>query len=169
MLSKFAAGRSGKLNGREQCRQYMLVAYPEATDRSGVEAFPIELTSFEAKEGMEETMIRWMHRIISTQPQFQLELVQRTDVQTGQVQMSIPDKTAFQQLARQLKVVSQYINSCDCAEMHFNIRPVTRLLKVMPDRNFQGIYIIRSFSLLKKNHDFDASRPVSVFALKPCV
>lgn len=167
MLSKFAAGRSGKLNGKEQCRQYMLVAYPEAADRSGVEALPIELASFEAKEGMEETMIRWMHRIISSQQAFQLELVQRTDEHTGQVQMSIPDKTAFQQLARQLKVVSQYINSCDCAEMHFNIRPVTGLLKVRPDRDFQGIYTVSSFFLLKKNHDFDASRPVSVFALRP--
>ncbi|MDD2793121.1 MAG: hypothetical protein PHD73_08075 [Sediminibacterium sp.] len=169
MLSKFAAGRSGKLNGREQCRQYMLVAYPEATNCSGVEVHPIELASFEAKEGMEETMIRWMHRIISTQPQFQLELVQWTDLHTGQAQMSIPDKTAFQQLARQLKVVSQYINSCDCAEMHFNIRPVTGLLKAHPDSDFQGIYTIRAFHLLKKNHDFDTSRSVSVFALRPGV
>lgn len=167
MLSKFAAGKSGKLNGREQCRQYMLVAYPEAANRSEEGVFPIELASFEAKEGMEETMIRWMHRIISTQQEFQLELVQRMDADTGQVQICIPDKTAFQQLARQLKVVSQYINSCDCAEMHFNIRPATGLLKIMSDRNFQGIYTVRSFCLLKKNHDFDASRPVSVFALRP--
>ncbi len=167
MLSKFAAGRSGKLNGKEQCRQYMLVAYPEAADHSGVEAFPIELASFEAKEGMEETMIRWMHRIISSQQEFRVELIQRMDVHTGQVQMSIPDKTDFQQLARQLKVVSQYINSCDCAEMYFNIRPVAGLLKVKRDGDYQGIYTIRAFCLLKKNHDFDASRPVSVFALRP--
>ncbi|MBH2004943.1 MAG: hypothetical protein I8H66_09665 [Sphingobacteriia bacterium] len=167
MLSRFAAGRSGKLNGTEQCRQYTLVTYPEALNRPGTVAPPIELALFEAREQMEETMIRWMHRIISSQQQFQLELVQHVDSLTGQLQIAILDKTLFQRLAGQLKVVSQYINSCDCAEMHFNIRPNTRLLKNAIDPDFQGIYAIREFHLLKKTHDFDTYQPVNVFALRP--
>lgn len=167
MLSRFAAGRPGKLNGAEQCRQYVLITYPEALNSPGTIAPPIDLALFEAKELMEETMIRWMHRIISSQQQFQLELVQRVDPVTGQLQIAILDKAPFQQLARQLRVVSQYINSCDCAEMHFNIQPNISLLKKAVDPGFQGIYAIRDFHLLKKNHDFDTYQPVNVFALRP--
>lgn len=95
------------------------------------------------------------------------------------MQARIQDKSAFQQLAKQLKVVSQYICSYDCPEMIFSIQPHVQVSKTIADpayhlllaaqqpQSFVGSFEIRELLLLKKHHDFDSYKPMNVFALRP--
>ncbi|MFK9943430.1 hypothetical protein ACJENI_24825, partial [Escherichia coli] len=48
------------------CREYLLLIYPQSGKNTNAHPRPgpIELASFEAKEVMEATIIRWMHRIL---------------------------------------------------------------------------------------------------------
>eukprot|EP01041_Mallomonas_annulata_P035247 gene35247-58165_t len=76
--------------------QYLLMAYPRFADAA---VLPIEIAVFEATEQMEETIIRWMHRIISNKEQFSIQIEQQIDDATGRLQVRIADTTPFKQLA----------------------------------------------------------------------
>lgn len=179
MQAGFRLNPTGRLNTKEQCSQYMLMAYPQTTKQVGVIAPPIELAIFQAKELMEGTIIRWMHRIISNQQYFKIQLEQSIDTNGKEMQLRIHDKTPFQQLEKQLKVVSQYISSYDCPEMHFSIKPHLQmamkiadpsyhlLMATQKEQSFFGIFEVKELLLLKKQHDYDSYKQVNVFALRP--
>jgi|688.fasta_scaffold01675_21 hypothetical protein len=179
MQAGFILNPSGRVHIKEQCSQYLLMAYPQIGKQSGILAPPIELAVFQAKEPMEATIIRWMHRIISNQRHFLVPMEQVFDTNGKRLQARIQDKSAFQQLAKQLKVVSQYICSYDCPEMIFSIQPHVQVSKTIADpayhlllaakqtQSFVVSFEIRELLLLKKHHDFDSYKPMNVFALRP--
>jgi hypothetical protein len=175
MQAGFVLNQSERLNRTAQYGQYMLMTCPAAGKQSGSVAPPVELAVFQAKELMEETIIRWMHRIISNQQQFMMELVQSIHPSTGMLQIGITDKTPFQQLAKQLQVVREYISSCDCPDMQFTIHPhlnkadpaLQLLLSNQQEPVFQGLFEVKEFLLLKKAHDFDTYKQLNLFALRP--
>jgi hypothetical protein len=92
-------------------------------------------------------------------------LVQHIDSNTGNLQINITDKLPFLQLATQLKVVNQYINSNGCPDMQFSIQP--QLNFVQTEYLLNGSIEIHEFVLLKKYHHFDAYKQVNVFGLRP--
>ncbi|MFN3300343.1 MAG: hypothetical protein ACK41Z_09120 [Sediminibacterium sp.] len=140
--------------------QYLLMAYPRFADAA---VLPIEIAVFEATEQMEETIIRWMHRIISNREQFTIQITQQIDDATGRLQVHITDMTPFQQLATQLKVVSQYISSYQCKEIYFSVRPYLRSNQPC----FAGLFTITELVLMRKRYAQDDYRQVNVFGLKP--
>jgi hypothetical protein len=142
--------------------QYLLMAYPRFEGNQPA-ILPIEIAVFEATEQMEETIIRWMHRIISNKAPFTIQIKQQIDDATGRLQLSIADATPFQQLAKQLEVVSQYINSYQCKEIYFNLRPYLRSNQPC----FAGLFTITELVLLRKRFEQADYRQVNVFGLKP--
>lgn len=157
--------RKGQICYNTTFCQYSLMANPTNNFKSANLFPPIELTYFQAKEQMEDTIIRWMHRIISNQQQFTVQIKQDISADTGNLQLNITDKLPFQQLITQLKVVNQYINSNGCPDMQFRIQP--QLNFVQTEYMFNGFIEIREFVLLKKYHHFDAYKQVNVFGLRP--
>ncbi|OYW82127.1 MAG: hypothetical protein B7Y37_04005 [Sphingobacteriia bacterium 28-36-52] len=142
--------------------QYLLMAYPHfAEDHQ--DRLPIEIAVFEATEQMEETIIRWMHRIISNKEQFTIQIAQQIDDATGRLQVRIADTTPFQQLATQLNVVSQYISSYQCKEIYFSVRPYLRSNQPC----FAALFTITELVLMRKRYEQDDYRQVNVFGLKP--
>jgi hypothetical protein len=142
--------------------QYLLMAYPHFAE-GHQDRLPIEIAVFEATEQMEETIIRWMHRIISNKEQFTIQIAQQIDDATGRLQMRITDTTPFQQLATQLNVVSQYISSYQCKEIYFSVRPYLRSNQPC----FAALFTITELVLMRKRYEQDDYRQVNVFGLKP--
>jgi len=70
----------------------------------------LTLAHFWAREDMEETLIRWMHRIISAQKSFRVTL--QSPAEESVVRIS--DRQPLQQLARELKIVDDYVRSYGC-------------------------------------------------------
>jgi hypothetical protein len=157
--------------------QYLLMAYPRFAgannsnisvpklleDQADAAVLPIEIAVFEATEQMEETIIRWMHRIISNKEQFTIQIKQEIDDATGRLQVQIADVTPFQQLATQLKVVSQYISSYQCKEIYFSVRPYLRSNQPC----FAALFTITELVLMRKRYEQTDYRQVNVFGLKP--
>lgn len=157
--------------------QYLLMAYPRfaataqvthlgrpllQTTETAFHTLPIEIAVFEATQQMEDTIIRWMHRIISNRAAFTIQVNQQIDA-TGKLMLRIADTTPFQQLASQLGVVSQYISSYHCPDMYFSMRPYLR-----PSQpSFDAQLTITELVLMRKRYEAADYRQVNVFGLKP--
>ncbi|MCA6439430.1 MAG: hypothetical protein ACRCSM_12905 [Sediminibacterium sp.] len=160
------------------CREYLLLIYPQSGKNTNAHPRPgpIELASFEAKEVMEATIIRWMHRILSTQPQFTMQIAQQRNEQG--LYLRIADRSVFQRMANNMRVISQYLSSYGCGEMQFQLKLHTAVLSAVADPayhlqlagaaiNYEGQYQVQSIVLMKRQHARDAYKQVNVFALYP--
>ena len=83
----------------------------------------ITVANFLATEPMEETIIRWMHRVISTKKSFRVTLDQYGAFRPHTIYLKVQNHEPFRQFARELKVVDQYVRSYGCPEMHLISNP----------------------------------------------
>ena len=141
----------------------------------------ITVANFLAVEAMEETIIRWMHRIISNKKSFLVTLDQYGAFRAHTIYLRIQDHQPFQQLVKDLKVVDQYIRSYGCPEMHLISHPhltIARKLErttyqqavtVYAEKSFHASFEVKELVLLRRQHQFDSCKQVNVFALQPCL
>ena len=162
MQAGYVLNSAQQLHITSEREQYLLMAYPRFAEDQP-DRLPIEIAVFEATEQMEETIIRWMHRIISNKEQFAIQIEQQINDTTGKLQVRIADTTPFQQLATQLNVVSQYISSYQCKEIYFSVRPYLRSNQPC----FAALFTITELVLMRKRYEQDDYRQVNVFGLKP--
>lgn len=181
-------------NGRYE---YLLVAHPDSTVYAQVMAEKqffsaqfntavaiktkphITVANFLAFESMEETIIRWMHRIISTKKSFRVTLDQYGAFRSHTIYLRVQDHEPFKQLARELKVVDQYVRSNRCPEMRLITNPhltIARRLEqgvyqqavsVYAEKTFHASFEVKDLVLLRRQHQFDSCKQVNVFGLTP--
>ncbi len=179
------------------CWEYLLVAHPDAAVYAQVmeekkffsgqfktavaaKTQPhITVANFLAVENMEETIIRWMHRIISNKKSFRVTLDQYGAFRPHTIYLKVQDHQPFQQLARELKVVDQYVRSYGCPEMPLISHPhltIARKLEhatyqqavnVYAEKSFHASFEVKELVLLRRQHQYDACKQVSVFGLTP--
>lgn len=120
----------------------------------------LTLAHFWAREDMEATLIRWMHRIISAQKSFRVTLQAPTEASV----VRISDRQPFQQLARELKIVDDYVRSYGCPDMKLITNPSfpAGTCDVLP-----ASFEVTELVLVRRKHAFDANRQVNVFGLQP--
>jgi hypothetical protein len=160
------------------CSEYLLLMYPQLGSRAAAcpQPGPIEIASFEAKEAMESTIIRWMHRVLSMQPQFTVQIAQLSNEQGKH--LGIADRSVFQRMANNMRVISQYLSSYGCGEMRFQLKLHTAVTVAIADpayhlqlanaaKYYEGEYHVQSVVLMKRNYTGGAFKQVNVFALYP--
>jgi hypothetical protein len=160
------------------CSAYLLLMYPQLHSRAEAhpQPGPIELASFEAKEAMESTIIRWMHRVLSMQPQFTVHIAQLSNEQGKH--LGITDRSVFQRMANNMRVISQYLSSYGCGEMQFQLKLHTAITVAVADpayhlqlanaaKHYEGQYQVQSVILMKRNYRGESYKQVNVFALYP--
>jgi 2'-5' RNA ligase len=177
--------------------EYLLVAHPDTTvnaqvmeekqffsaqyrDVAAIKARPhITVANFLAKEEMEATIIRWMHRIISSQKSFRVTLDQYGGFAQHTIYLRVQDHEPFQQLAKELKVVDQYVRSYGCPAMYMSNRPHITIARRLPDivyreaiaeyqqKAFHASFDVKELVLLRRQHQFDVCKQVNVFGLTP--
>lgn len=135
----------------------------------------ITVVNFLAKERMEETIIKWMHRIISEQRSFKVMLNNYSGFPSHTVHVRIQDYHPFKQLAASLKVIDQYVTSNGCPPVKFISNPhLTIAGRLQPSvydkaiseysrKTFHAIFTVDELILLKRENQFDTCRQVSVF------
>lgn len=138
----------------------------------------ITVANFMAKEEMESTMIRWMHRVISMQKRFKVTLDKYNGFPPHTIYLRVKDHEPFKQLTKELKVVDQYLrsNSCPPVKMiscpHISIagkleETVYREAeRVYAGKEFNASFEVDRLLLLRREHAFDACKQVSVFGLQ---
>lgn len=139
----------------------------------------ITVANFMALEPMEETIIRWMHRIISSKKSFRVTLDQYGAFRPHTIYLRVQDHQPFQQLAKELKVVDQYIRGYGCPEMHLITNPhltiarrleqttYSEAVKVYAEKTFHASFDVKELILLRRQHQIDSCKQVNVFGLQP--
>jgi len=139
----------------------------------------ITIAAFKAKEVMEGTLIRWMHRIISMQQSFTVTLNNFSGFPPHTVYARVQDHTPFRKLAAQLKVVDQYVTESHCPPMYFATHPHMSIAKKIPEalydkammdysqKIFHGSFRVDKLVLLRRQNKFESCRQVNVFPLQP--
>ncbi len=179
------------------CHEYLLVAnpgremneklvaekqifYDDYKQKAAVQTKPhITVASFFAKEGMEDTVIRWMQRICSKQQSFSVTLNNYGGFPPDTIYLRIQNEAPFQQLAKELSVVNAYINSSSCPPMLLTPRPHVNIAGKLPEeiffkaltqyahKSFHETFPVNELHLIKKKDENDAGKTIIVFALQP--
>jgi 2'-5' RNA ligase len=177
--------------------EYLLVAHPDAPvyeqvmaekkifteqyhEQVAIKTKPhITVANFMAREEMESTLIRWMHRVISTQKKFKVTLDRYSGFPPHTIYLRVQDHEPFKQLAKELQVVDQYIRSNGCPALKLTTRPHLTIARRLPEeiyRKAEQVYAVKNFNasfevgqllLLRREHQFDGCKQVNVFGLQP--
>jgi 2'-5' RNA ligase len=139
----------------------------------------ITVAHFLAREAMEETLIRWIHRICSQQQGFEVTLNNYSGVPPHSIYVRVQDPLPFQQLAKQLAPVDDFLRSSSCppAKMpgkpHINIAgrlPEQVYMKAMQaysEKMFHEKFVAQELLLLRRADPFDACKTLNVFRFQP--
>jgi hypothetical protein len=137
----------------------------------------ITVANFLAKEGMEGTIIKWMHRILSTQQSFDVALNNYSGFPSHTVYARVQDPRPFRQLASSLKVIDQYVRSNGCPPVKLVFNPYLSIAKKLKSnvfekamfdysqKTFRAVFTVNELILLKRQNQFDECRQVNVFKL----
>ncbi len=184
-------------NGVHQLWEYLLVVEPDQNVCDRIEAEKkrflsiykpgvraelksrIMIAGFKATESMEGTVIRWIHRICSQYKSFLVTLNNYSGFPTHTVYVRIQDHTPFKQLAAQLHVIDDYVQSSGCPEARFVHRPHLSIASgltddvynnAMPDYSKETLherFLAEGLVLLKRNNSFEPYKQVNVFRFYP--
>ena len=189
--------RSGIAPAGTGLYEYLLVAHPPAEVYAQVMAEKqffhaqfktpvaiktkphITVANFLAVEQLEETIIRWMHRGLSTRKSFQVTLNEFGAFRPHTIYLKIQDHGPFQALARELKAVDQFIQSYGCPKMklvdnaHLTIArrldaaTYQEAVKLYSEKTFHAAFEVNELLLLRRRDQFDTCRLLNVFRLQP--
>lgn len=138
----------------------------------------ISLANFMAHEAMEETVIRYLHRILNAEKSFEVTLNNYSGFPPHTVYVRVQDHKPFKELTAKLQPVAQYVKANTLLPMKLITRPhltiANRLAervydKAMLDysqRTFHERFVASRLLLLRTLNDFDACRQVNVFNLQ---
>ena len=162
----------------EQINEEKKNFYATYNEKVAVKTKPhITVANFLAKEEMEETIIRYMHRILSMQKIFTVMLNNYSGFPPHTVYARVQNHEPFKQLAVSLKAVDQYVRSNGCPPAKFITHPhvsIARRLKqsvyekAMFDysqKTFHASFVVNELILLKRQTQFDKCKQVNVFRL----
>ncbi len=137
----------------------------------------ITVANFLAREDMEDTIIRYLHRICSMQKSFNVALNNYSGFPPHTVYARVQDHQPFKQLAASLKVIDQYVRSNGLPAAHFITHPhltVARRLEknvyekamfAYSQKTFHADFEVDELVLLKRQNQFEKCRQVSVLKL----
>ena len=177
--------------------EYLLVAQPNQTLRDKIEqerqvffqtykqratlhdSPDIQIANFMARESLEETMIRWIHRICRQYRSFAVTLNNYSGLPSHTVYIRVQDHATFKELSHQLTVIDQYLRSNGYPQAALKYRPqvpiATGLDIAVYDRamfdysqkTFHETFMIEELVLLKRDNPFDGCKQVNVFRFYP--
>ena len=139
----------------------------------------ITIANFLAKEVMEETIIRYMHRIISVKKSFATMLNNFSGFPAHTIYVRVQNHEPFKQLAMDLNIVDQYIRGNGCPAAHLISYPHVTLARRLKreiyekaiidysKKSFNALFVIDELVLLKRKNQFDKCKHVNVFKLLP--
>lgn len=186
---------SARLQGSLQ--EYLLVAIPDTQvcnqimqlkqnfyDKYGqnitLECKPyVEVAKFMAREEMEETIVRYMQRILKHQENFKATLNNYSGLPPHSIYLRVQNAEVFTKLARQFNAVDNYIHSCLCPPVIPVKKPlilIARRLselvyqKAMMDyaqKSFHESFTVNELVLIRRSHEYDTGKAVTVFRLQP--
>lgn len=164
----------------EKIMEEKQVFYKEYNEKIAIKTQPhITLANFIAREAMEDTFIRYMRGIFSKQQSFTVTLNNYSGFPPHTIYLRVQNATPFQQLAKELKVVSTYVSSCSWPPMKLIFNPHVSIARRLPEevyfkaltkyarKSFHESFMVSELLLLRRKHQYDTCKTINVFALQP--
>jgi len=185
------------IQGRPGSFEYLLAIRPEQSISSKIEEervcfmqhFPgskriadhplIKVAAFSAKESMEDTIIRWMQRICRQVKSFSITLNNYSGIPNHTIYLRIPDQTALAGLAKELRVIDEYLVSHQCTALEWVKKPhlsiashlagsiFEKAMLYCSQQLFYECFDVKELVLLRRNRGDETNRLVNVFGLIP--
>jgi 2'-5' RNA ligase superfamily len=139
----------------------------------------ITLSNFLARDEMEDTLIRWLQRIVGEQRSFPVTLNNYSGIPAHTVFLRVQDPTPFRELAIQLQPIDFYIKSNACPPVNFISYPHLSIARRLPERVYEKAIMdyaqklfnesfeVTELVLLRRQHQYDACKQVAIFRLQP--
>ncbi|MBL7763485.1 MAG: 2'-5' RNA ligase family protein [Chitinophagaceae bacterium] len=140
----------------------------------------ITVSNFIAWNRMEDTLIRWMQRIVADQNSFSVTVNNYSGFPSHTVFLSVLEKNPFKELATRLKVVAEYIKHDN---PNFPVRLISkphitiarglsesvyqRAIKEYASKNFISSFNVTRLELLKRSNGYEKYNSVAQFYFKP--
>jgi 2'-5' RNA ligase len=153
------------------------IFYDDFKERIAVKTqLHITVASFHAKESMEDTIIRWMQKIFVNQQSFPVTLNNYSGFPPHTIYLRIQNATPFHQLAKELKVLNEYISSCSCPPMKLISKPHLSIAGKLPEeiyfralaqyahKSFHESFMVNELLLLKRSAPDETCKKIYVFA-----
>jgi 2'-5' RNA ligase len=177
--------------------EYLLVGHPDANvynkimeekqqfyndyhERIAVKTKPhITVANFLASEAMEPTIIKWMQRICGAQQNFAVTLNNYSGFPPHTIYLRVQNPQPFQQLAKQLQTVDDFIRASACPPAKLITRPHLSIARKLPEqvynkamadyaqKTFHESFMLDELLLLRRQHQFDTCKTIQVFRLRP--
>ena len=176
-------------------REYRLVIYPDAVvyekimaekqrffanygAEAAVNSFPnIMVAGFYAGEGMEETLIRWIHRICSQLNSFDILLNNYSGFPQHSIYLWVQDPQPIKQLAAQFNMLDGHVHpmNTNSFERVPHIALANELtegvyqqaMPVYSRKTFRARFVATELVLLGRDHPFASSKTINVFRFLP--
>lgn len=139
----------------------------------------ITVAKFAVRDGMEDTLTRWIQRICSNLRSFVVTLNNYSGHPPHTIYLRIQDQWPIQQLIRQLRPVEDYIRSSACPPPIMMMRPYLDIAghlpqtvyeKAMPEysrRSFHRSFLANDLLLVKSSPYEANNKTVNVFRFLP--
>ncbi|NML19631.1 2'-5' RNA ligase family protein [Pseudoflavitalea sp. G-6-1-2] len=139
----------------------------------------ITVARFAVREGMEDTLMRWMQKICSNHRSFMVTLNNYSGFPPNTIYLRVQDQWPFQQLIRQLKPVEDYIRSSACPPPLMNLRPYLDISGLLPEavyekaitdyarRSFHSSFLANDLLLIRSSPYEPANKTINVFRFLP--
>lgn len=137
------------------------------------------LASFIAVDSMEETLIRYLHRVCAQHKSFTITLNNFGGCPPNGIYVRVQESEPFTEFARELKAINQYLQSNGYPEAKITTRPQLTISRsfeenlyreVMLDfsqRTFHESFLLNEMVLVKRKGQYDVYSQVNVFGLYP--
>ncbi len=178
-------------------REYRLVIYPDATVYNKViqerrrfftsygmdvdlKSLPyITVAGFHAREGMEETLIRWIQRICSLQTSFTVWLNNYSGIPSHTIYLRVQNPQPFRNLSQQLRAIDSYVQLPGNLQRKQQASPYLALAGNLPEpvyekampvysrKLFHACFHAAELVLLTRDHPFAVHKTLTVFRFLP--
>lgn len=195
MEKGFAGTSAAMAYALQHYYEYLLVVHPPAeanaqlmeekkyffetyNEKVAIKTKPhITVANFQAKEEMEDTIIRYMHRIMGMQKAFNVTINNFSGFPPHTVYARVQDHSSFRQLAAALLPVEHYVKGNGCPPARFITHPhvtIARRLSAeiyhkamfeFSQRTFFASFKVHELILLKRRNQFDKCTQLTVFKL----
>ncbi|MEP6951233.1 MAG: 2'-5' RNA ligase family protein [Ginsengibacter sp.] len=152
--------------------------YTEYKEEVAIKTQPyITVANFLASEAMEDTIIRWMQRVLIKQQSFNVTLNNYSGFPPHTIYLRVQNAEPFKKLAKELKVVNTYVNSCSYPPMKLISSPHVSIARRLPEeiyfkaltqyahKSFHESFVVNELILLRRKHQYDTCKKINVFAL----
>jgi hypothetical protein len=194
-MEKYPVMQEALMRPDKDSYEYMLIAMPDSDvcnkvmeekrefeknyQQAALKSKPyITVSNFFARDEMEDTLIRWLQRIIGEQRSFVVTLNNYSGFPPHTVFLRVQDPSPFQELAKHLTPIDFYIKSNACPPLHF-AHPHLSVARKLPSlvyekaimeyagRLFHESFTVKELLLLRREYAHEACKQVAVLRLHP--